>query len=74
MIIYLGTWKKNFRNAKSGKNTISSNINIFLLSSMFNPSVLRVAAFTLPPFIWIIFSLPFNFTVPDPIIFGSKGN
>lgn len=49
MIIYLGTWKKNFRNAKSGKNTISSNINIFLLSSMFNPSVLRVAAFTLPP-------------------------
>lgn len=54
-------FKKTFADwrAKSGKNTISSNINIFLLSSTFNPSF---AAFTLAPPIWIIFSLPFNFT------------
>lgn len=34
--------------AKSGKNTISSNINVHI-SFIFNPSMLRVAAFTLPP-------------------------
>lgn len=66
MIIYLGTWKKNFRNAKSGKNTISSNINIFLLSSTFNPSVLRCSIY--------LTSLYLNNFLPSFQLYRSRSN